>query len=121
MNRNKLFTVILGSGLVAACGSGDINIQPKTEVSNSNNTTATGGGGGENDICASYVRNGQTIRGTADGNGNCTYGSAFVGPKNNLTVDLVIPALPDGGAHVFTSSLFVGETYRSNADLQSAN
>lgn len=120
MNRNKLFTVILGSGLVAACGSGDINIEPRTEVSNSNNTTVTGGGGGENDICASYVRDGQTIQGTADGNGNCTYGSAFVGPKNNLAVDLLIPALPDGGAHVFTSSLFVGETYRSNADLQAA-
>ncbi|MCY4426510.1 MAG: serine/threonine protein kinase [Halieaceae bacterium] len=121
MNCNKLFTVILVSGLVAACGgSGDINIQPETAVSNSNNTTVTGGGGGENDICASYVRNGQTIQGTADGNGNCTYGSAFVGPKNNLTVDLLIPALADGGAHVFTSSLFVGETYRSNADLQAA-
>ena len=48
------------------------------EVSNSNNTTINGGGGNENDVCASYVRNGQTIQGTADGNGNCTYGSAFV-------------------------------------------
>ena len=57
---------------------------------------------------------------SADGNGNCTYDSSFVGPKNNLTVDLLIPALPDGGAHIFTSSLFVGETYRTQAELEAA-
>ena len=121
MNRTKLFTIIFGGALLAACESGDINISPSTNVSDSNNVVNNGGGGGGADEdCAAFVRNGQEIRGSADGNGNCTYGSAFVGPKNNLTVDLIIPALPDGGAHIFTSSLFVGETYRSNADLQAA-
>jgi hypothetical protein len=106
--------------LLAACESGDINIEPATTVTDSNNTTTVGSGGSSNDICASYVKNGQTIQGTADANGNCSYGSAFVGPKNNLTVDLLIPALPNGGAHIFTSSLFVGETYRTQAELQAA-
>ena len=119
MNRSKMFTVVLGGCMLAACESGDINIDPRTEVSNSNNTVISGGGSAS-DICASYVRDGQTIQGSTDGSGNCTYSSAFVGPKNNLTVDLIIPALPDGGAHIFTASLFVGETYRSNAELQAA-
>lgn len=119
MNLNKLFTVAAAGALLAACSSGDINIEPTTSVSNSNNTTVSGGGSAD-DICASYVKNGQTVQGASDGNGNCTYGSAFVGPKNNLTVDLLLPALPNGGAHIFTSSLFVGETYRTQADLQTA-
>ena len=120
MNLSKLFTVLAAGALLAACDSGDINIAPETVVSNSNNTTNTGSGGSPDDVCASYQKNGQTVQGTADGSGNCTYGSAFVGPKNNLTVDLLIPELPNGGAHIFTSSLFVGETYRTQADLAAA-
>jgi hypothetical protein len=119
MSPSKLFTVLLAGTALAACSSGDINIEPSTSVNNSNNTVNTGGGG-PNDICASYVKNGQTITGTADSSGNCTYGSAFVGPKNNLTVDLLLPALPNGGAHIFTSSLFVGESYPSIADANAA-
>ena len=119
MKRNPLFAVA-ASALLAACSSGDINLAPQTAVTNSNNTTNSGSGGSANDICASYTAAGQTIQGTADGNGNCTYSSAFVGPQNNLTVDLLIPALPNGGAHIFTSSLFVGETYRTQAELAAA-
>ena len=117
MNLKPLLTVIAASTLLAACSSGDINIAPSTSVSNAASPPPAGN---DDDICASYVKSGQTISGSADGNGNCTYGSAFVGPKNNLTVDLLIPALPDGGAHIFTSSLFVGETYRTKADLAAA-
>jgi len=117
MNLKPMLTVIAASTLLAACSSGDINIAPSTSVSNAASPPPAGN---DDDICASYVKSGQTISGSADGNGNCTYGSAFVGPKNNLTVDLLIPALPDGGAHIFTSSLFVGETYRSKADLAAA-
>ena len=119
MNRKQLVTVA-ASALLAACSSGDINLSPATTVENSNNTTNNNTGGSANDICASYSAGGQTVTGTADGNGNCTYSSAFVGPQNNLTVDLLIPALPNGGAHIFTSSLFVGETYRTQADLAAA-
>ncbi|MDJ0749091.1 MAG: hypothetical protein QNJ11_06385 [Woeseiaceae bacterium] len=120
MNLYRLLTVIAAGSLLAACSSGDINIAPTTSVTDSNNTTNNSAGGSANDVCASYQKSGQTITGTADGNGNCSYGSAFVGPKNNLTVDLLIPALPNGGVHIFTSSLFVGETYRTQADLQAA-
>ncbi len=120
MNRSKLFAVVMAGGFVAACDSGDINIAPSTTVTDSNNTTIEGGGDDPNADCASYIRAGQEISGTADGNGNCTYGSAFVGPKNNLTEDLFIPALPNNGAHIFTSSLFVGETYRTQAELAAA-
>ena len=120
MNRSKLLAVVMAGGFVAACDSGDINIAPSTTVTDSNNTTIEGGGDDPNAACASYIRAGQEISGTADGSGNCTYGSAFVGPKNNLTEDLFIPALPNNGAHIFTSSLFVGETYRTQAELTAA-
>ena len=120
MNRNQLLTIAAASLVLAACSSGDINLSPSTTVSNSNNTTNTGSGGSANDICASYSKAGQSIQGTADANGNCTYGPTFVGPQNNLTVDLFLPALPNGGAHIFTASLFVGNTYRTNADLAAA-
>jgi hypothetical protein len=120
MIRNKAFTLVLAGGLLTACSSGDINIEPTTSVNNSNNTVNTGGGGSADDICASYIKSGQTIRGTADSSGNCVYGSAFVGPKNNLEQDLFIPALANGGAHIFTSSLFVGNTYRTQAELEAA-
>jgi len=120
MNSTKLLAALVCGTILSACDSGDINIAPNTQVSNSNNSTTIGGSGGANDICASFVRDGQTIQGANDGNGNCSYGSAFVGPKNNLTVDLIIPALPNDGAHIFTASLFVGETYRANAELQTA-
>ena len=120
MNRTNLFTIVAAGVLLAACDSGDINIQPSTTVTDSNNVTNVGGSGSPDDVCASYEKNGTTFQGSADGNGNCTYGSAFVGPQNNLTVDLLIPELPDGGAHIFTSSLFVGETYRTQADLAAA-
>ncbi|MEJ2298019.1 MAG: hypothetical protein P8X94_05855 [Woeseiaceae bacterium] len=120
MTFKPVFIAVAAGVLVAACSSGDINIAPTTAVSNSNNTTNNAAGGNADDICASYVKNGQTFSGNADGTGNCTYGSAFVGPQNNLTVDLLIPALPDGGAHIFTSSLFVGETHRTQADLAAA-
>ena len=121
MNRTLLLTVIGSAMTLAACSSGDVNISPATTVTDSNNTTINNSGGGNpNQNCASYIRNGQTIQGTDDGSGNCTYGSAFVGPQNNLTVDLFIPSLPNGGAHIFTSSLFVGQTYRTQTDLAAA-
>lgn len=120
MNRNTLFTVALTAMFLVGCESGDINIQPSTTVTDSNNTTSTGGGA-PNDMCAAYVNSGgQTIQGVSDG-ANCTYSQAFVGAGNNLTVDMTIPALPNGGAHIFEGSLFVGNSYRTNADLQVNN
>lgn len=105
----------------AGCSSGDIEIAPATSVNNSNNTNNNGNGGnGTENPCASYVNSaGQTIRGSYDGV-NCTYSPTFVDAGNNLMVDLTIPALPDGGAHIFQGSLFVGNAYNSDAELQAA-
>lgn len=120
MKRINIIAVACSTVALAACSSGDVNINPSTTVTDSNNSTINNSGDSPNQNCASYVRNGQTVSGTDDGNGNCTYGSAFVGPKNNLDVDLFIPALPNGGVHIFTSSLFVGETYRTQSELAAA-
>jgi hypothetical protein len=117
MNRNALLTAAITGLVLAGCGSGDINIQPSTTVTDSNNTTVSGGGNNANDACASYVNSGgQTISGVSDGT-NCTYAQSFVGAGNNLEFDLTIPALPNGGAHIFEGSLFVGNSYRTNAEL----
>ncbi len=120
MKLTRLITVTAAGIALAACSSGDINLSPSTNVTDSNNTTNNGAGGSADDVCAFYTKAGQTLQGSADSSGNCTYGSAFVGPKNNLTVDLLIPELPNGGAHIFTSSLFVGETYRTQSELAAA-
>ena len=117
MNRNALLTAAIAGLALVGCESDDINIQPSTNVTDSNNTSVSGGGGNANDDCASYVNSGgQTISGVSDGT-NCTYAQSFVGAGNNLEFDLTIPALPNGGAHVFEGSLFVGNSYRTNADL----
>jgi hypothetical protein len=122
MNRSLLLTAItaLSGAALVGCGSGDINIEPQTNVTDSNNTNNGGGGGNDDDVCASYVNSGgQTIRGTYDGT-NCTYSQSFAGAGNNLMFDLTIPALPEDGAHIFEGSLFVGEAHDSNAELQAA-
>lgn len=116
MNRKLLFTVAIAGLSLAACDSGDINIQPQTSVVDSNNTTNQGGGGGGTNPCGAIVVGGATVQGNYDGT-DCTYPQSFVGAGNNLTEDLLIPELPNGGAHIFEGSLFVGESYRTNADL----
>ena len=108
-----------GAALVA-CSSGDINIAPQTTVKDSNNTII-GGGGSENDVCASYTNTGgQIIQGQVDGNGNCLYSPAFASNVLPLEVDMTIPAPDNNGAHIFEASLFVGRSYRTDADLQAA-
>src|SRR5688572_13630936 len=107
MTIRNLFVASAIAAVLTGCGGGDINIDPSTNVSNSNNTTNTGGnGGGATNPCASYVSSaGQTLQGSYDG-ANCTYAPAFVDSANPLLVDLSIPALPNDGAHIFQGSLF---------------
>jgi hypothetical protein len=120
MTPKQLLPLCASVIALAGCESGDINIDPATNVTNSNNTTNTGGGGGANDACASYVNTGgQTIRGVASG-ANCIYSPSFLDAGNNLLVDMTIPALPNGGAHIFQGSIFVGRTYSSDAELAAA-
>jgi hypothetical protein len=114
MNRKLLFTVAAAGFALAACESGDINIQPQTTVTDSNNTTNQGGGGTVNP-CSSISVGGNPVQGAYDGL-NCTYPD-IVGAGNNLLTDLFLPRLPNGGAHIFSGSLFVGETCNSDACL----
>lgn len=119
MNRKLLLPVIFAGAALWGCESGDINIEPSTTVTDSNNTTNQGGGDDDDDVCASYVNTGgQTIRGNLNADGNCVYTSSFASNVLPLRVDMTIPALPDGGAHIFEDSLFVGETCRTNTCLQ---
>ena len=114
MNRNVLFTAIIASAALAACGGGDINIQPQTSVTDSNNTTTTGTTPTVNN-CALINVGGNSVQGTPDGD-NCTYPD-IVGAGNNLTTDLFIPSLANGGAHIFEGSLFMGENCGDDACL----
>ena len=116
--------MILGTSLMglAACTSGDINLSPSTNISNSNNTTNNGGGTSANAACASYQNTGgQTIQGKFNSTtNNCEYSSAFADNVNPIKTDLFIPALENDGAHVFAGSLFIGEAHDSDADLTAA-
>jgi len=93
---------------LAACESGDINLQP-TNVDNSV-STGGGGGGGATNPCASFTVAGTTRQGSFDGT-NCTYNSNFVSETNPLTVDVSIPFF--SGVHIFQNSLFVGQDVSS--------
>ena len=120
MNRNALFTAAIVGLAIAGCESGDINIAPSTTVQDSNNTVNEGGGGGPGpgeNPCATITIGGAPTQGAFDSeSGNCTYPDV-VGAGNNLETDLFIPALPDGGAHIFEGSLFVGESCNSDQCL----
>ena len=119
--RPKYLLALSGAALiVAGCNGSDINIQPSTNVTDSNNTTNTGGTTGTTNLCAYYVTSGgQKIQGAYDGT-DCTYAPSFVDAGNNLKYDLTIPELPNGGVHIFQGSLYVGSTYSTQAELQAA-
>ena len=109
-------------GLLGGCG-GDVELSP---VTTGGDTTIINEGSDDdnqtdpNEVCASYqTSGGQTLTGSFSG-GNCTYAPSFADAGNNVTVDLFIPALADGGAHIFEGSLFIGETHDSDAALAAA-
>ena len=117
----KIYVVVV-SAMLTACGGGDTNIAPVTEDNSVDNSTSTNTSGGVDVVnpCASYVNSGgQVIQGIFSA-ADCTYAPSFVDAGNNLTVDMTIPALIDGGVHIFEGSLFVGETYDTDADLSAA-
>ena len=111
MNLKHVLALGTGALILAGCESGDINLQP-TNIDNST-STGGGGGGGSNNPCASFTTSGGALRqGVFDGD-NCTYPSTFVSFVNPLRVDLDIPALPNGGVHVFQDVLAVGQNVSS--------
>ena len=122
MNRNMLFTVLAAGSFLTACESGDINIAPENSTDNSigDNSNNTVVGGGDNTDCASITVNGEEIQGQHDAAGNCEYSDVFTGPTNPITQDITFPALPGGAAHKFRTSLFIGQTYNTQAELDAA-
>src|SRR5690554_1231476 len=108
------------AAVLAACGGGDIKLNPSNTVTDSNNTIIDGGGStnpGTTNPCATYSVSGQTFQGSF-AEGNCTYAATFVSDSRPLTVDLLIKELPDNGLHIFQDSLFVGKDVTST-DAQS--
>jgi hypothetical protein len=109
MTIKRVLTWVSIGAALAACESGDINLQP-TNVSTGGG--GGGGGGGTTNPCASYTVAGATQQGSFDGT-NCTYSSAFVSQTNPITVDLQIPFI--SGVHIFQDSLFVGTDVSTGA------
>ncbi len=112
------FCVVL---LTACGGGGDVNVKPTT-IDNSTDNSTTNPPPTDPGVnpCAAYLNSGgQTIAGVFDGL-DCTYAPTFVDAGNNLTVDMTIPSLSDGGVHTFQGSLFVGSSFDTDADLITA-
>ncbi len=120
MNLRKLSLMMVLAALVSACDSGDINIEPSTVDNSVDNSVTNPGGGSATNPCASRVVGGQTVQGAQSGD-NCTYPATFVDVGNEITADLFIPALANGGAHIFSGSLIIGENCDSNACLTANN
>lgn len=125
MGKKFLFSIFVVL-FIAGCGGGggDIKIQPTTidnSVNDSNNTDNGSSGNNDDDICASYANSGgQVIQGSADSDGNCAYSAAFLDAGNVLEVDMTITALPNGRAHLFEGSIFVGNNFDTDEGLSGA-
>jgi hypothetical protein len=122
MNLTRLVTVLAVGTLLAACESGDIQIAPvnNTDNSNQNNNNTTVTGTDPNAGCAAITVGDETITGVKDPDGNCEYTDVFAGPTNPILQDMTLPALPGGRAHKFRTSLFIGQTYKTQAELSAA-
>jgi len=115
MKIKTLFALNVLAATLAACGGGDINLNPSTSVgdtviNNPPSTTPT------TSPCAKYSKSGRDFQGSLSGD-NCVYGPSFASSSNEITVDLFIPELPNNGVHIFQASLFIGEDIDSNAAL----
>ncbi len=122
MNLTRLFAVLVAGALISACDSGDISIAPvnNTDNSNQNNNNTTTTGSDPNEGCAAITVGADTITGVKDPDGNCEYTDVFAGPTNPILQDVTLPALPGGRAHKFRTSLFIGQTYGTQAELSAA-
>lgn len=118
----SLLGLIFLTVLLVGCGGGggDINISPVTADNSVDNSSTTNTPVATVNPCASYENQaGQTVQGEFNAP-NCSYSVAFADAGNNVTTDLSIPALANGGAHMFNGSLFIGEAHSDNAELAAA-
>lgn len=115
MKLKNIFALNLMAATLAACGGGDINLNPSNTVGDTstviNNPPATET---PTNPCASYTASGQVFQGIF-ASGNCTYAASFVSDSRPLTEDLFIPELANNGLHIFEDSLFVGEDVNASA------
>ncbi|EIK45227.1 putative lipoprotein [Cellvibrio sp. BR] len=114
MKLKNIFALNVMAATLAACGGGDINLNPSNTVIDSNNTVVEGGPVAEVNPCAKYTAAGQVFQGIF-ASGNCTYAASFVSDSRPLTEDLFIPELANNGLHIFEDSLFVGEDVNASA------
>jgi len=120
--QRALLSAIAAAGLLVGCGGGgsDINISPVTSDNSVDNSSTTNAPVETVNPCASYVNEaGQTLQGEFN-SPNCSYPVSFADAGNNVTTDLTIPALENGGAHMFDGSLFIGEAHSNDAELTAA-
>ncbi|MEE6247414.1 MAG: serine/threonine protein kinase [Pseudomonadota bacterium] len=119
--QRALLLAVAAAGLLVGCGGGgDINISPVTSDNSVDNSSTTNAPVETVNPCASYVNEaGQTLQGEFD-SPNCSYPVSFADAGNNVTTDLTIPALENGGAHMFDGSLFIGEAHSNDAELAAA-
>ena len=117
MKLKNLFALSAMAAALAACGGGDINLNPSNTVTDSNNTTNNNNAPVVTvNPCAKYTKAGQELQGILSGK-NCTYPVSFASSSNEVTVDLFIPELADNGVHLFQGALFIGEDVDANAAL----
>ncbi|MEL7479388.1 MAG: hypothetical protein AAGJ17_10990, partial [Pseudomonadota bacterium] len=119
-------SLITSALVLAGCGGGDINVTPTTNdnrVDNSTSNVTNNTGGTTNPTnptnptpdtttleCASYTMDGVEFKGKADDeNKNCVYSQIFASYAKDITSSFLIPALPNGGAHIFEGELFIGK------------
>jgi len=121
--HKAVLSSVVMAGILVGCGGGgsDINIAPVTADNSVDNSSTTNAPVETVNPCASYDNEaGQTVQGTFSAP-NCSYSVAFADAGNNVTTDLTIPALENGGAHMFDGSLFIGEAHSDNAELAAAS
>ncbi|MGV8836352.1 hypothetical protein [Cellvibrio sp.] len=115
MKLKNLFALNVLAAALAACGGGDVNLNPSNTVTDSNNTTVNNPPTTTPTVnpCAQYEQDGQKLQGTQDGK-NCVYNTSFASSAKQLKVSLFVPELADGGVHIFQGALFIGEDVDSN-------
>ena len=100
--------------ILAACDSGDVNINPTTADNSNNNSNNTETAGGETNPCAAYQNEaGLTIQGAFDGT-SCTYSPSFVDAYNVFGDRLYVAGrngAPDGYEQPFHSLDFTYSWY----------
>lgn len=122
MKLKQIFALstIAASLALAGCG-GDVNITPTTvdnsqdnRVDNSVQNPAPTPEPGTPEptepeaTCATYSVGDDTFEGVLDG-ANCLYNQTFSSSSKEITESFTIPALSNGGIHIFQGALFIGD------------